>query len=75
MVNFAVTQAKAKFTTFEEDLSYSNVMPMEGRYELIDGALVQLPPESRLNSTIAVRILLNLMAAGMSVELLLLKQY
>jgi Uma2 family endonuclease len=65
-----MTQAKVKFITFEEYLSYSNETPMEGRYELIDGALVQLPPESRLNSTIAVRILLALMAAGISVELI-----
>lgn len=65
-----MTQARVKFSTFEEYLSYSDAMPLEGRYELIDGALVQLPPESRLNSTIAVRILLILAAAGVSVELI-----
>lgn len=65
-----MTQARVKFRTFKEYLSYSEVMPLEGRYELIDGELVELPPESRLNSTIAVRILLGLMAAGIPVELI-----
>lgn len=65
-----MTQARVKFTTFEDYLSYSDETPMEGRYELIDGALVELPPESRLNSTIAVRVLLVLMAAGIPVELI-----
>lgn len=64
-----MTQAKAKFATFEEYLAYSDATPLEGRYELIDGELVELPPESRLNSTIAVRILLSLIAAGISVDL------
>ncbi len=65
-----MTQARVKFTSFEAYLSYSDAMPLEGRYELIDGALVQLPPASRLNSTIAVRILLVLIAAGIPVELI-----
>lgn len=65
-----MAQTQVKFTTFEEYLAYSNVMPMEGRHELIEGVLIQLPPESRLNSTIAVRILLILMAAGIPVELI-----
>jgi Uma2 family endonuclease len=43
---------------------------MEGRYELVNGELVELPPESRLNSTIAVRILLALVAAGIPDELI-----
>ena len=64
-----MTQAKAKFTTFEEYLSYSDEIDMEGRYELINGELAELPPESRLNSTIAVRILLALVAAGIPIEL------
>ncbi|MBW4660487.1 MAG: Uma2 family endonuclease [Drouetiella hepatica Uher 2000/2452] len=65
-----MAQAQAKFTTFEAYLSCSNDMDIEGRYELINGELVELPPESRLNSTIAVRILLLLVAAGISVELI-----
>ena len=40
-----MTQAKAKFTTFQEYLSYSDEIDMEGRYELINGELceVQVP--------------------------------
>ncbi|MFM7426420.1 MAG: Uma2 family endonuclease [Elainella sp.] len=60
---------QAKLASFEEYLAHSNQWNLEGRYELIDGALVELPPESRFNSTIAVRILLLLIAAGTPVEL------
>jgi Uma2 family endonuclease len=49
----AMTQARIKFTSFEEYLSYSNEMDLEGRYELVDGELVELPPESELNNWIA----------------------
>lgn len=48
-----MTQAKAKFASFEEYLIYSNQVFLEGRYELIDGELVELPPESELNNWIA----------------------
>ncbi|GAB4459061.1 MAG: Uma2 family endonuclease [Elainellaceae cyanobacterium] len=48
-----MTQAKAKFATFEEYLAYSDATPLEGRYELIDGELVELPPESEPNNWIA----------------------
>ena len=48
-----MTQAKVKFTSFEDYLSYSDETPMEGRYELIDGELVELPPESEPNNWIA----------------------
>ncbi|GAB4351145.1 MAG: Uma2 family endonuclease [Leptolyngbyaceae cyanobacterium] len=65
-----MTQARVKFTSFEEYLSSNDAMSLEGRYELIDGELIELPPESRLNSTIAVRILLVLLAAGIPVELI-----
>jgi Uma2 family endonuclease len=37
-----MTQAKPRFVTFEEYLSYGD---LEGRYELIAGELVDLPPE------------------------------
>lgn len=37
-----MTQTRVKFSTFKEYLSYSDAMPLEGRYELIDGALVRL---------------------------------
>jgi Uma2 family endonuclease len=65
-----MTQFQVKFPSFAAYLSYSNEVDMEGRYALIDGALVELPPESRLNSTIAVRILLLLIRAGIPVELI-----
>jgi Uma2 family endonuclease len=47
-----VTQAKPRFTTFEEYLSYSE--DLEGRFQLIDGALIELPPESEGNDWIAL---------------------
>jgi Uma2 family endonuclease len=63
-----MTQAKPRFATFEEYLSYSS--ELEGRFQLIDGELIELPPESRFNSTIAIYILLALIKAGVSIELL-----
>jgi Uma2 family endonuclease len=48
-----MTQARVRFATFEEYLSYRDATPMEGRYELIDGALVELPPESEPNVWLA----------------------
>jgi Uma2 family endonuclease len=46
-----MTQAKPMFATFEEYLSYSD--ELEGRFQLIDGALFELPPESPENDFIA----------------------
>jgi Uma2 family endonuclease len=54
-----MTQAKPRFTTFADYLSYSETL--EGRFQLIHGELCELPPESRFNSTIAVRILVALL--------------
>jgi Uma2 family endonuclease len=65
-----MTQAKVRLASFEEYLAYSDETPLEGRYELVDGELVELPPESRLNSTVAIRVLLALLAAGIGVELI-----
>ena len=48
-----MTQAKVKLASFEEYLAYSDETPLEGRYELIDGELVELPPESEPNNWIA----------------------
>ena len=59
----AMTQAKVKFTTFEEYLSYSDTTLVEGRYELIDGELIQLPPESEPNVWIADNLLFLLATA------------
>jgi Uma2 family endonuclease len=49
----SMTQAKPRFVTFEEYLSYGD---LEGRYELIAGELVELPPESGLNDWIALNL-------------------
>lgn len=61
-----MTQARVKFASFEEYLDWSNdpANYMEGRFELIDGELVELAPESGVNSTIANRIFFFLVAAG-----------
>jgi Uma2 family endonuclease len=46
-----MTQAKPRFATFEEYLSYSE--DLDGRFQLIDGELIELPPESPENDFIA----------------------
>ena len=51
-----MTQAKPRFLTFEEYLEYED--DSEGRYELIDGELVELPPESEPNASIAAYLFL-----------------
>jgi Uma2 family endonuclease len=48
----AMTQAKPRFATFAEYLSYSD--GLEGRFHLIDGELRELPPESERNDWIAL---------------------
>jgi Uma2 family endonuclease len=60
-----MTQAKAKFASFEAYLVWSDnpANYREGRFELIDGELVEVPPESGINSTIANRIFFLLVAA------------
>jgi Uma2 family endonuclease len=57
-----MTQAKPRFATFEEYLSYSE--NLEGLYQLIDGELVELPPESEPNNWIARSLLLTLASLG-----------
>jgi Uma2 family endonuclease len=49
-----MTQAKPKFATFAEYLSYSE--ELEGRFLLIEGALVELPPESPENDFFALNL-------------------
>lgn len=46
-----MTQAKPRFKTIEEYLDYDD--GADTRYELVDGVLVEMPPESRLNQKIA----------------------
>jgi Uma2 family endonuclease len=48
-----MTQAKVKLASFEEYLAYSDETPIEGRFELVRGELVELPPESEPNNWLA----------------------
>ncbi len=48
-----MTQAKVRLASFEEYLAYSDETPLEGRYELVGGELVELPPESEPNDFVA----------------------
>ena len=57
-----MTQAKPKFATFEEYLSYSG--ELEGQFQLIDGELIELPPESEPNNWIANYLFLLLSNLG-----------
>jgi Uma2 family endonuclease len=57
-----MTQAKPRFSTFEEYLTYDD--DTDNRYELIDGELVELPPESEPNDFIANLLFLKLVALG-----------
>jgi len=53
-----MTQAKLRFATFEEYLSYSDdpENSLEGRFELIYGELIELPPESPENDFFALNL-------------------
>jgi Uma2 family endonuclease len=66
-----MTQAKVRFTSFEEYLAWSDdpENAIEGRYELINGELVQLMTESGANTTIATHLLFCLISAGIPVPL------
>ena len=44
---------QAKFATFEDYLAHSDEMALVGRFQLIDGELVELPPESEPNDFVA----------------------
>jgi Uma2 family endonuclease len=67
-----MTQAKVRFANFEEYLAWSDRPEnyMEGRYELVDGELVQLPLESELNGAIVIFLMFELAAVGISRRLL-----
>jgi Uma2 family endonuclease len=58
-----MTQAKPRFATFEEYLSYSE--DLDGRFQLIDGELIELPPESPENDFIARELFWLLALASM----------
>jgi Uma2 family endonuclease len=64
--NCFMTTTRKKLT-FEKYLEYDD--GTENRYELIDGELVALPPESRLNILIANFIFLKLVEAGIPLKL------
>lgn len=53
-----MTQAKQRFSNFEEYLAYDD--GTDTRYELVDGELVEMLPESPENLAIARRLLLEL---------------
>jgi Uma2 family endonuclease len=55
-----MTQAKIKFSSFEEYMSYDD--ETEKLYELLNGELVELPPESGRNFDIANFLFLRLVA-------------
>jgi Uma2 family endonuclease len=57
-----MTQSRLRFATFEEYLFFSE--DLEGRYQLINGELVELPPESEPNNWIARGLLLTLASLG-----------
>jgi Uma2 family endonuclease len=59
-----MTQARSRFSSFEEYLSYSD--GLEGRYLLIDGELVELPPESEPNDFIANYLMVRLASCGIA---------
>ena len=70
-----MTQAKLRFASFEEYLVWSDDPEnyIEGRYELIDGELVELMPEAEPNLAIAKFIFFMLVTAGVPIRLVLLK--
>jgi Uma2 family endonuclease len=59
-----MTQAKQRFATFEEYLACSDEFELEGLHELVDGELVELPPESGLNNAIANELAFLLAEGG-----------
>jgi Uma2 family endonuclease len=52
-----MTQAKYRFASFEEYLSCDDDEQDNVRYELIEGELIELPPESPQNNLVARRLL------------------
>jgi Uma2 family endonuclease len=69
-----MTQAKLRFASFEEYLTWSDDPEnyLEGWYELIDGELVELALESEPNLASAKFLFLMLVTAGISMRLVML---
>ncbi len=63
-----MTQAKPRFRTIEEYLDYDD--GTDTRYELVDGELIEMPPESRLNYKIASFLFETFIRLGISSSLL-----
>ncbi len=59
-----MTQAQQRFASFEDYLSWDQGEDGGDRYELINGELVALPPESEPNNAIAQEIFIALAMAG-----------
>jgi Uma2 family endonuclease len=62
------TQAKLRFSTFEEYLAYDD--ESDNLYELVDGSLVKLPPESEPNDSIANFLFLKFAQFGIPFRLI-----
>ncbi|UNU25711.1 Uma2 family endonuclease [Microcoleus vaginatus] len=67
-----MVQAESKKLTFDEYLNYSN--DTDQRYELIDGELIALPPESEPNNFIANYLFFYVASSGL-VPLRLIKTH
>jgi Uma2 family endonuclease len=52
-----MTQAKHRFSSFEDYLSYRETEQDNVRYELVEGELIELAPESPQNNFVARRLL------------------
>ncbi|MCU0551628.1 MAG: Uma2 family endonuclease [Leptolyngbya sp. Prado105] len=70
-----MTQAKSqsvkpKFSTIEEYLDYDD--GTDTRYELVDGVLTEMPPESRLNQKIASFLFGTFVRLGVPTQLLVI---
>ncbi|HEY9906979.1 MAG TPA: Uma2 family endonuclease [Thermosynechococcaceae cyanobacterium] len=65
-----MTQATARFRTLEEYLAYDD--GTDTRYELVNGVLVEMSPESRLNRQIASFLFGAFVRLGLPTELLVI---
>ena len=63
-----MTQAKQRFRTIEEYLGYDD--GTDTRYELVNGELVEMPPENPLNRKIASFLFAAFIRLGVSEDLL-----
>ncbi|WP_415354647.1 Uma2 family endonuclease [Leptolyngbya sp. FACHB-1624] len=66
-----MTQAKQRFNTIEEYLDYDD--GTDTRYELVDGELIEMPPERPLNRRIAIFLLAEFLKLGVPTDQLSLK--